>query len=68
MRLHVCLQVVWHFRHDVVALLAGSSSSSGQVSDSGKTEGGFFSRKSKVGAPRAITLLRFALHSIYDSG
>ena len=46
-----CMQVVWHFRHDVVALLTGTAGGAGQANDSGKSDGGFFSRKSRVRAP-----------------
>lgn len=40
--------MVWHFRHDVVALLAGGGKTATPAADSGKSEGGFFSRKIKV--------------------
>jgi hypothetical protein len=39
------MQVVWHFRHDAVALLTTPGSEEGSTRDTGKSEGGFFNRR-----------------------
>ena len=57
----VGMQVAWHFRHDVVALLTGTAANAGPSTDTGKSEGGFFSRKKVLFSPFTCMLFTVVL-------